>query len=167
MELFICSIHFSSLSLSKLLMKLSKSSSSTYSGNRVFPFCDRVLLGDGIVGALHVFSFDADFETVVVEKVIFETLFLFFIFQVSKKQVGVVRVLVVSYNGDVGGSSRFCSVDNSLSKVCCDDDSSLGVCCVDDDVFGSDTGNISCSFSSSSTFFLNCGCNVSGLPLTV
>ena len=81
------------------------------------------------------------------------------------KTVDFVCILAVSCNSDV--FIRFCSIDNSLSEVCCDDDLSLGVCCVDDDFFGSYTCNISCSFSLSSTFPLNCGCNVSGLLLTV
>ena len=99
------------------------------------------------------------------ETVVFETFFLYPYFCSIHKKVDFVRVLAVPSNGDEG--SRFCLVDNSLSEVCCDKDSSLGICCVDDDVFDSDTGNISCSFSSLSTFSLNCGCNVSGLLLTV
>ena len=79
----------------------------------------------------------------------------------------LVRVLPVFCNGNAGGLSRFCSIDNSLSEICCDDDLSSGVCCVDNDVFGSDTGDTACSLSSLSTFFFYCGCNVSGLLLTV
>ena len=106
------------------------------------------------------FSFDADFETVIFETVVLEPFFLGI-----QKTVNFVCVLAVSCNSDTGG--RFCPVDNSLSKVCCDNDSLLRVFCVDDDVFGSDTDNISCSFSSLSTFSLTCRCHVSGLLLTV
>ena len=96
----------------------------------------------------------------VFETVVFETSFFVLCFPgidhgtLASHITGLlVRLLPVCCNSDASSSSRFCSDDNSLFEVCCDNDLSLGVCCVNDDVFGSNTGNILCSFSSLSTFF--------------